>query len=58
MAYELVKVELNSVYVDCYDLHIKNLKTGKVLVADGVKIWEDEQESLEEMFTAVLDGEW
>lgn len=58
MAYELVKVEPNTRVVGCFDLHIKNVETGEVEIADFVKIWEDDQESLEEMFEAVQRGEW
>lgn len=58
MAYELVKIESNGEIAGCFDLHIMEVETGTVMVADCVKIWEDDQESLEEMFEAVQRGEW
>lgn len=58
MKYQLIKVKPNAIFWDCSDLYIEDTETGEVLVADAVKIWEDDQESLEEMFEAVKNGEW
>lgn len=58
MKYRLIKVNPNPIFWDCSDLYIEDTETGEVLVADAVKIWEDDQESLEEMFEAVKNGEW
>lgn len=58
MKYQLIKVKPNPIFWGCFDLYIEDTETGEVLVADAVKIWEDDQESLEEMFEAVKNGEW
>lgn len=58
MKYQIVEVESNKEALGCSDLHIEDTETGEVMIADQVKIWEDDQESLEEMFQAVKNGEW
>ena len=50
MTFEIIKKEVNAIYRDCFDLTIRNNKTGGVVVFDCAKIWDDDQQSLEDMF--------
>jgi hypothetical protein len=58
MKYQIVKTEDNKETLGCFDLYIKNIETGEEMVADQVRIWNDDQESLEDMFETVKNGEW
>lgn len=50
MTFEIVKKEVNAINSECFDLHIRNCDTDEVVIFDGVKIWDEDQESLEDMF--------
>jgi len=58
MQYQIVEVADSKETLGCFDLHIKNIKTGEVMLADQVRIWNDDQESLEDMFETVKNNEW
>ena len=58
MKYQIVKAEDSKETPGCFDLYIKNNETGEEMVADQVRIWNDDQESLEDMFETVKNGEW
>lgn len=56
--FEVVSVEVNSEASDCFDVSIRDNATGEIMVADMVKIWDTDQDSLRDMFHAVKAGEW
>ena len=58
MKFELVKVEVNAIDSSCFDLHIKQIKSGVIMIADQCKIWDEDQGALRDMFNAVKNGEW
>lgn len=58
MLYQLIEVESNGEFMYCSDLHIRNNKTGEVVIADGVKVWEEDQYSLGYMFQLVKKDKW
>jgi hypothetical protein len=58
MKFQIVNVKDNKEVFGSYDVYIENTETREVALADQVIIWEDDQESLEEMFELVMNGEW
>jgi hypothetical protein len=58
MKFQIVNVKDNKEVFGSYDVYIENTETREVALADQVMIWEDDQESLEEMFELVMNGEW
>ena len=58
MRYEIVSVVVNAEMVGCFDVSIRDNETGEVMVADMMKIWDEDQEALEDMFETVKAGEW
>jgi hypothetical protein len=58
MKFQIVNVKDNKEVFGSYDVYIENTETHEVALADQVIIWEDDQESLEEMFELVMNGEW
>ena len=50
MTFEIVKKAVNAIYQDCFDLTIRNNETQEVVIFDCVKIWDEDQQSLEDMF--------
>lgn len=58
MLYELIEVESNGEFMYCSDLKIRNNKTGEVVIADCVKVWDEDQYSLAYMFHLVKQGKW
>ena len=56
MKYQIISVVNNG--RELFDITIRNNETLEVVIADQVKIWDEDQEALEEMFEAVASGEW
>lgn len=54
MEYEVVKVEENEVVG--FNVYVKRVSDGKVVMCDEVMNWDDEV--LEDMFMMVEEGEW
>jgi hypothetical protein len=50
MTFEIIKKEVNAIQKDCFDLSIINHDTNEIVVFDCVKIWDEDQQSLEDMF--------
>lgn len=50
MTFEIINVAVNAIQNDCFDLSILNNDTNEVVIFDCVKIWDEDQQSLEDMF--------
>jgi hypothetical protein len=50
MTFEIINVAVNAIHNDCFDLSILNNDTKEVVIFDCVKIWDEDQQSLKDMF--------
>ena len=52
MTFEIIKVAVNAIHNDCFDLSILNNDTKEVVIFEYIKIWEEftDQQSLQDMF--------
>ena len=56
MSYRIIKVEYREEGWAPETIHIEDTETGEVMTINKPRIWEDDQQLLEEMFLAVKNG--
>jgi hypothetical protein len=58
MMYRIANVSDNGNYMHCFDVTIEHIETGKKVVCDCVKVWDEDQYSLAYMFKLIEKGKW